>query len=119
MNNSGFFKPKRKQQSKRHLRAGFLEVSYNVVSVLNLLKTTKGHFSTGDVFFGVLKVVVHSLLVPHDTFLLIGLSVRVTRSVTRSSAKNTMKVRTNFVGTTFLGGVALKTSGFKKVCTLF
>lgn len=110
----------RKQQSKQFcfLSASILKVGNKVVSVLRLLKTTEGHLGTGNVLLGVLKVLEHGLLVPQDTLLLVGLSVSVTSSLTRESAENTVEVRTDLVGTTSLGSVALKTSSLEKVSTL-
>lgn len=45
----------------------FLEVGDEVVPLLRLLQTTKGHLGTGDVLLGVLEVLEQSLLVPLNT----------------------------------------------------
>ena len=100
------------------LSAGLLEVGNKIISVLSLLKTTEGHLGSGNVLLGVLEVLVHGLLVPLNTLLLVGLSVRVTRGLTGGSAENTVEVRSDLVGTTSLGGVALETSSLEEVGTL-
>lgn len=95
-----------------------MQVSNQVVSVLGLLQTTESHLGTGDVLLGVFKVVRHVLFGPGNTLLLVGFGVRETFSLTRLSAEDTVQVRTNLVGTTLFGGVALSTSSLEEVGTL-
>lgn len=97
---------------------GLGQVGDQVVSVLWLLQTTKGHLGTWNVLLWVFKVIVHGLLGPSDTLLLVGVSVREAFSLTRLSAENTVQVRTNLVWATLFGGVALETSGLEEVSTL-
>lgn len=98
--------------------AGLDQVGDQVVSVLWLLQTTKGHLGTWNVLLWVFKVVRHGLFGPDDTLLFVGVGVRETFSLTRLSAENTMQVRTNLVWATLLNGVALQTSCLEKVSTL-
>lgn len=98
--------------------AGLGQVGDQVVSVLWLLQTTKGHLGAWNVLLGVFKVVRHGLLGPGDTLLLVGVSVGEALGLTGLSAENTVQVRTNLVWATLLGGVALKTSGLEEVGTL-
>lgn len=108
----------KKDTEGKDLSAGLLEVGNQIVSVLGLLEATESHLGAGNVLLGVLEVLVHGVLGPDNTLLLVGLGVRVSGSVAGLSAKDTVEVGTDLVSTTGLGGVALETSGLEKVGTL-
>lgn len=80
-----------------------LEEGNEVVSVLGLLETSEGHLGTGNVLLWVLEVIEESVLGPMDTSTLVGVGVGVALGVSRLTAKNTVEVGSDFVGTTFLG----------------
>lgn len=118
-----------------------LEEGDEVVAVLGLLETTKGHLGAGNVLLGVLEVVelqpwlavsflraaggpswrrsartgptetYHGVLVPRDTLLLVGVGVGVAVDLTRLAAKDTVEGRADLVALTSLEGVALSAAG--------
>lgn len=57
------------------LCGGLLEVGDQVVPVLGLLETAKGHLGARNVLLGVLEVVEQGVLLPLDTLLLVGVGV--------------------------------------------
>lgn len=99
------------------LLGGFLQVGDQVVSVLGLLQPTESHLGTRNVLLGILKVVRHGLLGPDYTLLLVGVSIREALSLTGLSAKDTVQIRTDLVGTTGLNSVALQASRLEQSST--
>jgi len=89
-----------------------------VISVLLLLQTTESHFGTWNILLWVLEVLKEGGLVPNDTLLLVGICVLEASDLTGLTAEKAKQVRSDFVGSTFLKGVALLTAGFEKVRTL-
>jgi hypothetical protein len=53
-------------------------------------------------YLGVLQVVVEGLILPNDSLVLVGVSVRETSSLSRLAAHQTVEVRSNLVGTALL-----------------
>lgn len=106
----------------------YLQVGNNVGTVLWLLETSEGHLGARNILLGVFKVlkeapvsslstgtcentltyVKHALFVPEDTLVLVGIGVRVTSSLTRLAAKDTVEVRTDLVGTTLYNTMSVR-----------
>lgn len=100
------------------LGSGLLQVGDEVVSVLGLFKSTKGHLGARNVLFGVLEVVKEGVLVPCDALLLVGLGVGVAGGLARLAAKNAVEVGADLVGAAGLDGVALEAAGLEQACAL-
>lgn len=58
-----------------------------------------------------------SVLIPGDTSSLVGIGVGVTLDGTSLTTEQTVQVRTNLVGATSLGGVALSTTSLEPQLT--
>lgn len=95
-----------------------LEEGDEVVTVLGLLETTKGHLGTGDVLLGVLEVLEEGVLVPSDALLLVGVGVGVALDLTSLAAEETVEHRADLVALALLQGVALSAAGLEEVGTL-
>jgi hypothetical protein len=92
-----------------------------------LFKRKKGHglsklcqyldqiHKNDSLLLGVQEVLEEGLLAPGNTLVLVGLGVRETGSLTRLTAKDTVQVRTDLVGTTSFGGVALGTTSLEEL----
>lgn len=106
------------QTSSRNLGGVLLEVGDEVVPLLGLLETTEGHLSTGNELLGVLEVGEQSVLVPGNTSLLVGVGVGVSLGLTGLTAKETVQVGADLVGTASLDGVALSATGLEELGTL-
>lgn len=89
-----------------------------VVPLLLLLQTTERHLGTWNVLLWVLKVLEQGGFIPNNTLLLVGIGVLETSDLARFTAKESVQVRANFVGTTLLESVALLATGLEKVGTL-
>lgn len=59
-----------------------------------------------------------SVFIPDDTLLLVGIGVGEALNGSRLASKETVKVRSDLVGTALLEGVALGTAGLEQVRTL-
>ena len=95
-----------------------LQVSNQVLPVLVLLQSSKGHLGAGNVLLGVLQVLEQGLISPGDTLVNVGSGVRVSVCLTGLTAKDTKQVGTNFVWSTTLEGVALSTTGLEETGSL-
>ena len=95
-----------------------LQVSNQVLPVLVLLQSSKGHLGARDVLLGVLQVLEQGLISPGDTLVNVGSGVRVSVCLTGLTAKDTEQVGTNFVWSTTLEGVALSTTGLEETGSL-
>lgn len=102
----------------RYLFGVLLEESDQIVAILALLETTESHLGSRDVLLGVFEVGEQSVLVPGNALGLVGVGVVVALNLTSLAAEESVKVRSNLVGTTFFKGVALSTAGLEKVSTL-
>lgn len=95
-----------------------LQVCNQVLPVLVLLQSSKGHLGAGNVLLGVLQVLEQGLISPGDTLVNVGSGVRVSVCLTGLTAKDTEQVGTNFVWSTTLEGVALSTTGLEETGSL-
>ena len=95
-----------------------LQVSNQVLPVLVLLQSSKGHLGARDVLLGVLQVLEQGLISPGDTLVNVGSGVRISVCLTGLTAKDTEQVGTNFVWSTTLEGVALSTTGLEETGSL-
>jgi hypothetical protein len=68
-----------------------LQPSDEVIAVLALLQTGKGHLGTGNVLLWVFKVVEKSVSVPVNSLGLVGRRVRVSLYLTTLSSKDTLQ----------------------------
>jgi len=102
----------------RNLSSGVLEVGNEVVPVLLLLETTKGHLGARNVLLGVLEVGKQSVLLPGDALLLVGVGVGEALNGASLAAEETVQIGTDLVGTALLDGVALSAAGLEEVGTL-
>lgn len=89
-----------------------------VVPVLVLLETAKGHLGAGDELLGVLEVVEEGVLVPLDTLLLVGVGVGEALDGAGLAAKKTVESGADLVAAAGLEGVALRAAGLEEVGTL-
>lgn len=89
-----------------------------VVPVLGLLETSKGHLGTRNVLLGVFKVLEEGLSFPSNALVDVGGSVRETLGLTGLSANETVEVRANLVRFTSTKGVTLGASGLEDTSTL-
>jgi len=100
------------------LSGRLLEVGNQVLAVLLLLETTKGHLGAGNVLLGVLEVSKEGVLLPGDALALVGVGVGVALDGAGLATKKTVQSRADLVGTALLDGVALSTAGLEEVGTL-
>jgi hypothetical protein len=128
---------------RRSTYGGLLQVGDQVVPVLGLLQTGEGHLGTRNVLLGVLEVLEkekqisatwslplvllcllrsthfeQSVLLPYNTLVNVGGSVREAIDLSRLSAKETVQSGSNLVGTSSFNGVALSTSGLEETGSL-
>ncbi|KAJ8108715.1 hypothetical protein OPT61_g7974 [Boeremia exigua] len=89
-----------------------------VVAVLGLLETTKGHLGAGDVLLGVLEVLEQRVLVPGDALLLVGVRVRVAVDLASLAAEQAVQHGADLVALPLLQGVALCAARLEEVGTL-
>jgi hypothetical protein len=109
-----------------------------VIALLGLLETAKGHLGAGNVLLGILKVgeldaesvsrsrthhisnatTYQSLLVPGDALLLVGIGVGETLDLAGLAAEDAVQVRADLVGTVLLEGMALGATGLEEVGAL-
>jgi len=84
-----------------------------VAAVLILLQTRESHFCTGDVLLGVFEVFEQGILSPYDALVHVSGGVGETFNLTGLASEETVKVRSDFVRSTFFEGMALSTSRFE------
>lgn len=106
------------QRGMERLFGLVLEEGDEVVAVLGLLETTKGHLGTGNVLLGVLEVLEERVLVPGDALLLVGVGVRVALDLTGLTTEEPVEHGADLVALTLLQGVALRAAGLEEVGTL-
>ena len=95
-----------------------LQEGDEVVAVLVLLETAKGHLGAGNVLLGVLEVFKQRLLVPLNAFLLVGIGVGIALDLAGLAAKEAVQHGADLVALAFLQGMALRASCLEKVGTL-
>ena len=93
-------------------------VRNQVVPVLLLLETAKGHLGAGDVLLGVLEVLEEGLLVPLNALLLVGIGVGVAVDGASLAAEEAVQGRADLVAAGLVDGVALSATGLEEVGTL-
>jgi len=98
---------------------GFLEESDEVIPVLCLLQTSKGHLGARDVLFRVLEVVEQCVLIPVYTFLFVGIGVGKARHLPALPAEETVQLRANLVLLVRAERVALCAAGLEETFALF
>lgn len=92
----------------------FLEERDQVVSVLGLLQTGKGHLGARDVLFWVLEIIKQSVLIPMDSLGLVGIGVGESSDLARLAAEDSVKLRSDLVSLAGFQGVTLRTSSLEK-----
>jgi hypothetical protein len=100
------------------LFGGLLEVGDEVVPVLLLLETAKGHLGAGNVLLGVLEVLEEGLLVPLNALLLVGVGVGVAGDGASVAAEKAVERGADLVALALTKGVALGATGLEEVGTL-
>src|SRR6185295_19332886 len=90
-----------------------------VVPVLVLLETAKGHLGAGDVLLGVLEVVKQRRLVPGDALLLVRVRVGEAVDRARLAPKQAVQRRPDLVAAARLERVALCAPRLEQVRALF
>jgi len=88
----------------------FFQVGDQILPVLGLLQTAKGHLGSGNVLLWVLQIDIQGVLIPGDPLLFVGISVRESFDLASLPAKNTVQIGTDLVSTTGLEGVTLCTA---------
>lgn len=108
----------KRSEGVKRLFGLLLEEGDEVVAVLGLLETTKGHLGTRNVLLGVLEVLEEGVLVPGDALLLVGIGVGVAVDLAGLTAEKAVKHGADLVALTLLQGVALSAAGLEEVGTL-
>jgi len=95
-----------------------LEVGNEIIAILILLETRKGHLRTRNVLFGVFEVLEQSLLVPRHALVDVRGSVREALGLSSLATEHAVKIRANLVWATRLESMALCTASFEETGTL-
>merc|ERR1712072_872369 len=97
----------RHMDDRRTLGGGLLEPSNQVVPILVLLESSESHFGPWDVLLWILKVFEQGVLIPSNSLLNVGLSVREALSLASLATEEAVEVRADLVAAARLDGVAL------------
>lgn len=68
------------------------KISYQVCPFSLLLDSSEDHFCSRDVLLGILQILHQGILSPGDAFVLVGICVRESSSLTRLPPKQTMEI---------------------------
>ena len=91
------------------LISSFFEISYQVCPFSLLLKPSEDHFCSRDVLLGIPQILHQHLLSPGDAFVLVGICVRESESLTCLSPKQTMEIWPSLVLASLFHSMALGT----------